>query len=472
MGRASRRSRARAPDRRTAADRTHGAVSGRPRPARRVRARRAGDHRALLPSGRDVGGAPRRRQRDGHDEHGEREEPCLQPARARPARARAEEPRALPLSDEGARAGSGQSTAGLRDQGRQAGDLRRRHRNRAALADPQVGERRPDEPGHAPRGRAAAPRPVGRRAGESALRRRRRGSRLPRRLRVARRQRAPASPQARPRLRLGAAVRTRLGDDREPSAAGGVAARRAGGRDRQRHRAGAGADDRPLEPRADRRRARRPRQRPRRCLAPPRRPRLGGSADDLLREEPEGGGADPSFRVRSRRAGSRCAPAAVSRGLHARAAPRDRAAADGGRAPRCDGHGRTRARDRHRLARLRDLGGLSGDGLLAAAAVGTGGPAEPWARRARRKPGRARPVLHARAGDAARANGRGGDPRPRQSARARRTRPLRRLRGANRRGRRPDAGLRKRSSAPPSCPSSSTRTPVGCGRGRTTRPRG
>jgi DEAD/DEAH box helicase domain-containing protein len=44
--------------------------------------------------------------------------------------------------------------------------------------------------------------------------------------------RAPAA--ARPRLRLGAAVRARLGDDREPGAAGRVAARRAGDRDRQR----------------------------------------------------------------------------------------------------------------------------------------------------------------------------------------------------------------------------------------------
>ena len=169
-----------------------GAVPGRPRPARRLRARRAGDHRALHPPGRGVGGAPRRRQRDRHDEHREREEPRVQPARARPARARAEEPRALPLPDEGARAGSGARAAGVRRQGRQAGDLRRRHRDRAALADPQVGERRPDQPGHAPRRRAAAPRPLGRRAREPALRRRRRGARLPRRLRLARRRTSSA----------------------------------------------------------------------------------------------------------------------------------------------------------------------------------------------------------------------------------------------------------------------------------------
>ena len=221
-----------------------------------------------------MGGAPRRRQRDRDDEHGERQEPRLQPARARPARPRAEEPGALPLSDEGARAGSGPGAAGVRPQGGQAGDLRRRHRERAALADPQMGQRRPDQPGHAPRRRAAAPRPLGRRAREPPLRRRRRGARLPRRLRIACRERPPAPAQAGPRLRLGAAVRARFGDDREPRSAGGVAARRAGRRDRQRHRACDRADDRALEPGADRRRARRPGELPRRRLAAPRRSRL------------------------------------------------------------------------------------------------------------------------------------------------------------------------------------------------------
>ena len=58
---------------------------------------------------------------------------------------------------------------------------------RAALADPQLGEPHPHEPGHAPRRRPPAPRPLGRRALEPPLRRRRRGARLPRRLRLARR---------------------------------------------------------------------------------------------------------------------------------------------------------------------------------------------------------------------------------------------------------------------------------------------
>ena len=59
---------------------------------------------------------------------------------------------------------------------------------------------------------------------------------------------------------------------------------------------------------------------------------------------------------------------AVPRGLHAGAAPRDRAAARRGRAPRRDGDGCARARDRHRPARLRHLGrlprhGRVGDGV-------------------------------------------------------------------------------------------------------------
>ena len=110
-----------------------------------------------------------------------------------------------------------------------------------------------------------------------------------------------------------------------------------------------------------------------------------------------------------------------------------------GRAARRHRDGCARAGDRHRLARLRDLGRLPGHGLLAAAAVGTRGPAHAGPRRARRERGRARPVLHAGAGDAAGADRRGRHPRPREPARARRPRPLGRLRGPDRRARRRDA---------------------------------
>ena len=91
--------------------------------------------------------------------------------------------------------------------------------DRAPLAGPQVGEPDPLQPGHAPRRRAAAPRPLGRRALEPRLRDRRRGARLPRRLRLARRQRAAPAAAARAGLRRRAAVPARLGDDREPGRA-------------------------------------------------------------------------------------------------------------------------------------------------------------------------------------------------------------------------------------------------------------
>ncbi len=285
-----------------------------------------GSRRSTAPGG-GLGSAARRRQRDRDDEHRERQEPRLQPAGARPARSRAEEPGALPLPDEGARAGPGAGALGLRRQGRQAGDLRRRHRERAPLADPQMGERDPDQPGHAPRRRPAAPRPLGRHAREPPLRRRRRGARLSRCLRLARRQRPPPPTPARPCVRLGASVRARIGDDREPGAARRVAARRAGRRDRQRRCACDRADDRALEPGADRRRAGRPRQRPRRRVAPARRLRLGGPADDLLREEPQDRRADPPLRLLPPRARARCPAGSVPRRLHADAATRDRAAA-------------------------------------------------------------------------------------------------------------------------------------------------
>ena len=82
---------------------------------------------------------------------------------------------------------------------------------------------------------------------------------------------------------------------------------------------------------------------------------------------------------------------------------------------------------------------------------GRAGRRGPRARRARRVGGRARPVLHARAGDAARAARRGGDPRPREPARARRSRRGGGVRGADRRRRPRDArrrGARARAARP------------------------
>ena len=98
-----------------------------------------------------------------------------------------------------------------------AGDLRRRHADRAAAADPQVGRTSIlTNPDMVHIGAAPEPRALGRRAREPPLRRRRRGARLPRRLRLARRERPAAAAPARPDLRLRAAVPARLGDDREP----------------------------------------------------------------------------------------------------------------------------------------------------------------------------------------------------------------------------------------------------------------
>ena len=135
----------------------------------------------------------------------------------------------------------------------------------------------------------------------------------------------------------------------------------------------------------------------------------------------------------------RCQARPVPRRLHAVAAPRDRAAPDVRRAARRHRHRRARARDRHRHPRLRDLGRLPGHRVVAPAAVGPGGSSQPRPRRPRRERGRARPVLHARARDVARPDGRGGNPRPREPARSGRPCPLGRVRRPDRRGGRPDA---------------------------------
>ena len=84
----------------------------------------------------------------------------LQPPRPRRARGRAEAG-PLPLPDEGARAGPGPLPDRAARPAREAGDLRRGHRARAPLADPQVGERHPHQPRHAPHRRAPPSRPLG-----------------------------------------------------------------------------------------------------------------------------------------------------------------------------------------------------------------------------------------------------------------------------------------------------------------------
>ena len=190
--------------------------------------------RALRAPARDVGRGAARRARRRHDRHRVGQDARVQPARARRDRARPEAAHALPLPDEGARAGPGAHARRVQAAAHARRDLRRRHAGRAALADPPLGEPHPHEPGHAPRRRPPAPRPLGRRALEPPLRRRRRGARLPRRLRLARRERPAPAAAARARLRRRAAVPARVGDDREPRRARAVAARR--GRHRRRRR--------------------------------------------------------------------------------------------------------------------------------------------------------------------------------------------------------------------------------------------
>ena len=191
-------------------------AAGRRPPPRHGCARDARRDSALRPPGGGVGRGTAGRASRRHDRDGERQDAGVQPARARRDRARPEDARALPLPDEGARAGPGARALRDRRAGRPPGDLRRRHAGRAAKSDPNVGERDPHEPGHAPHRGPSPPRPLGRRAREPRVRRRRRGARVPRRVRIARRQRPAPPAAARAGLRRGAAVLARLGDDREP----------------------------------------------------------------------------------------------------------------------------------------------------------------------------------------------------------------------------------------------------------------
>ena len=190
--------------------------SRRPPPQGRRRPRCPRHRAALHPPGRRLGrGAARRasRRRDGN---GLRQDARLQPPRPRRPGAPAEDPRALPLPDEGARPGSDPQPHRAEAALDQARHLRRGHRVEPTVADPQVVEPDPDQPGHAPRRRPASPRPLGRRSPQPPLRGRRRGARVPRGLRVTRRERPapPAPPRA--DLRRRPAVPARLGDDREP----------------------------------------------------------------------------------------------------------------------------------------------------------------------------------------------------------------------------------------------------------------
>ena len=182
---------ARAPRLRLIPRSARGAAARRARPASAGRDRGA---RALCAPARRMGRGGARRAPDRHDRNRVREDARVQPAGARRTRARPAAPRALPLPDEGARAGSVPHARVLPHPAAAARDLRRRHPDGAPVADPANRERHPLEPRPRARRPAPEPRPLGRRAREPALRRSRRGARLPRRLRIARRERPAAAP--------------------------------------------------------------------------------------------------------------------------------------------------------------------------------------------------------------------------------------------------------------------------------------
>ncbi len=219
MGRPRRRRGGRLPRAGGGATGPGGAAARRARPAARVCTRRAGNHLRLAPPGGDVGGGGTRRARRRRHRHRVGQVARLQPAGAQRDRSRPEDARPLPLSDEGARTGSGPRARGAEAEGAAPRDLRRRHGGRAAVARPPLRQRGLDEPGHAPCRRPAAPRPLGRRPPQPPLRRGGRGARLPRGLRVTRRQCSPPPPPTRPRVRRRATVPARVGHDREPGRA-------------------------------------------------------------------------------------------------------------------------------------------------------------------------------------------------------------------------------------------------------------
>ena len=207
------------------------------------------------------------------------------------------------------------------------------------------------------------------------------------------------------RLRSRAAVPARLGHDRESRRARAFALGEEATVVDDDARAARRTDDRALEPAADRRRARHPRERARRRVASDGRARATRPAYDLLCKEPQVGGADPPLR-------------------------HDRVDAETAKrlAPYRAGYTPQQRRDiERRLVEGELLGVTSTDALelgidigLLDCAISVGFPGtvaslrQQWGRAGRRESrargprrlrGCARPVLHARARDAARAGG-------------------------------------------------------------------
>ena len=141
--------------------------------------------------------------------------------------------RAVPVSDQGARAGPARRAAtGCRSSSP------RRPASTSACSPTTATRRRTragrsarrahvvlTQPRHAARGHPAAPPAVGAALREPPLRRHRRAARVPRRVRQPPRQRAAAAAAHLPALRLGPAVHLLVGDDRQPARAGRAADR-------------------------------------------------------------------------------------------------------------------------------------------------------------------------------------------------------------------------------------------------------
>ena len=311
----------------------HGTDPRRAAPRRARGARRARHHLALLPPGGRLGERHAARAHDRHDRHRERQVAVLQPAGAARAGLRPARAGALPVSDQGARAGPGaqpdRAAARPPCATRSTTATRRR---RSARAIRKRAERRAHEPRHAARRHPAPPRRLGRLPREPGARGRGRGARLPRRVRLARRQRAaPAAPaRATPTgPSRGSCSRRRRSPTRSSLARGADRARVRPGRPRRR--AARRARDRDVQPAAARRAHRR--AAPRASARPPSlfadlvaaevrticfaRSRRARRADLPVRAQAAGG----------RRPSTRGPHRALPRRLHAAAAARDRARA-------------------------------------------------------------------------------------------------------------------------------------------------
>ena len=287
---------------------------------------------------------------------------------------------ALPLPHQGARPGpaGGAGGAGARAAGAADPHVRRGHPAGRAPRGPGPGQRRADEPRHAPRGDPAAPHEVDRALPEPALRHHRRAPHVPRRLREPPRQRAAPAAAHLPALRRRPAVHLHVGDDRQPPGARGAADRIAGRSGRGERRARRREGRRLLQPAGRQPRARDPPAVPQGGEPAGDADPPGPGADHRLHGKPARGGGRPDRPQGGRRAGAGVhgRDPRLPRGVPAEPAARGRAGPPRGRGARRRVDERARARHRHRAARRGAAGRLPGHGGLHLAAGGPGRAAD------------------------------------------------------------------------------------------------